>query len=126
MYNQKVIDEFRNPQNAHEMPDADCVGEVGGPECGDIMRVYLKIKDGVVTDASFLTFGCASAIATSSVATRLVKGKTIAEALKVTNKQVVQELGELPAQKYHCSVLAEEAIKDAIDNYYKQHPELKQ
>ncbi|KAI4453954.1 cysteine desulfurylase family member [Holotrichia oblita] len=117
MYNDRVIEEFKNPNNVGEMPDADGVGTVGNASCGDIMKIYLKVEDNIIKDVKFQTFGCAAAIATSSLATTLIKGKTIDEALKVTNKQVVEGLGGLPAQKIHCSVLAEEAIKAAIDDY---------
>lgn len=121
MYNEKVLEHFKNPHNVGEIPDADGVGEVGNATCGDIMRMYLKIEGDVITDVKFMTFGCCSAIASSSVATDLVKGRTIEDALKLTNKQVVDELGGLPPQKIHCSVLAEEAIKAAIADYYDKH-----
>lgn len=118
MYNDKVIQEFSNPKNVGEMKDANAVGTVGNATCGDIMKIFLKIDEhDVIQDVSFQTFGCTAAIATSSVATEMVKGKTIDEALKLTNQQVVDALGGLPAQKLHCSVLAEEAIKEAIENY---------
>ena len=117
MYNEKVIHEFSCPQNVGEMPDADGVGKVGNAKCGDIMKMFLKIEDGVIADAKFQTFGCAAAIAASSVATQIIKGKTVEEALKLTNRDVVAVLEELPAQKIHCSVLAEEAIRAAIDDY---------
>ncbi|KAI4452912.1 iron-sulfur cluster assembly enzyme nifu [Holotrichia oblita] len=119
MYNDKVLNEFSCPKNAGELKDANAVGQVGNASCGDIMKMYLKIEDGVVKDAKFQTFGCAAAIATSSVATEMIKGKTVEDALKITNKQVVEELQGLPPQKIHCSVLAEEAIKEAIRNYKK-------
>ena len=116
------MDHFTNPRNVGEMPDASCMGEVGNAKCGDIMRIYLKINDdGVITDAKFNTFGCASAIASSSMATEMVKGRTIAEARKLTNQEVVDALDGLPAQKIHCSVLADEAINAALDNYEKEH-----
>ncbi|MBE5730769.1 MAG: iron-sulfur cluster assembly scaffold protein [Clostridia bacterium] len=122
MYNERVLKEFSNPQNAGEMKDANAVGTVGNASCGDIMKIFMKISDdGVIEDVSFQTFGCAAAIATSSVTTAMVKGKTIEEALKITNKQVVEELGGLPAQKIHCSVLAEEAIREAINNYLTEY-----
>lgn len=122
LYSEKVMDHFTNPRNVGEMPDASCVGEVGNAKCGDIMRIYLKINDdGVITDAKFNTFGCASAIASSSMATEMVKGRTIAEARKLTNQEVVDALDGLPAQKIHCSVLADEAINAALDNYEKEH-----
>ena len=117
MYNEKVIKEFSCPNNVGEIEKADGVGKVGNAKCGDIMKMFLKIKDGVVVDAKFQTFGCAAAIATSSVATELIKGKTVDEAMRITNAQVVAELEELPPQKIHCSVLAEEAIKAALDDY---------
>ena len=120
MYSEKVMDHFTNPRNVGEMPDANAVGRVGNPVCGDIMQIYLKIEDDVVKDASFKTFGCGAAIATSSMATELVKGKTIEEALKVTNKAVAEALDGLPPVKMHCSVLAEEGIKSAIADYYKR------
>ncbi len=110
--------EFANPQNVGEIPDADGIGEVGNATCGDIMRIYLKIDGNVITDVKFKTYGCCSAIASSSVATQLIKGKTVEEALALSNKQVVEELGGLPPQKLHCSVLAEEAIKKAVADYY--------
>lgn len=117
MYNEKVINEFNNPNNVGEIHGADGVGEAGGAACGDIMKMFLRIEDNIIVDAKFKTFGCAAAIATSSVATRLIKGKSIEDALKVTNKQVVAELDGLPALKMHCSVLAEESIKQAINDY---------
>lgn len=121
LYSDKVMDHFKNPRNVGEIPDADGVGEVGNAKCGDIMKMYLKIKDNVITDVKFETFGCGSAIASSSIATEMIKGKTIEEALAVTNKQVVDALGGLPAHKLHCSVLAEEAIKAAVKNYYDRN-----
>ena len=122
LYSEKVMDHFTNPRNVGEMPDASCMGEVGNAKCGDIMRIYLKINDdGVITDAKFNTFGCVSAIASSSMATEMVKGRTIAEARKLTNQEVVDALDGLPAQKIHCSVLADEAINAALDNYEKEH-----
>ena len=122
LYSEKVMDHFTNPRNVGEMPDASCMGEVGNAKCGDIMRIYLKINDdGVITDAKFNPFGCASAIASSSMATEMVKGRTIAEARKLTNQEVVDALDGLPAQKIHCSVLADEAINAALDNYEKEH-----
>ena len=117
MYNERVVKEFQTPQNVGEMKDANAVGTVGNATCGDIMKIYMKIEDNVIKDVSFQTFGCAAAIATSSVATSMIKGKTVDEALKITNAQVVETLGGLPAQKLHCSVLAEEAIKAAINDY---------
>ena len=113
-YTDKVMDHFANPRNVGEIPDADGIGEVGNPVCGDIMKMYLKIDNGVITDIKFKTFGCGAAIATSSVSTEMIKGKTIEEALKITNKQVIDQLGGLPPAKIHCSVLAEQAVKAAI------------
>ena len=121
MYSEKVFDHFSNPRNVGEIADADGIGEVGNAKCGDIMKMYLKIDGNTITDVKFKTFGCGAAIATSSMATELIKGKTIDEALAVTNKQVVDALGGLPAHKLHCSVLAEEAIKSAIKNYYDRN-----
>ena len=121
LYSDKVMDHFKNPRNVGEIPDADGVGEVGNAKCGDIMKIYLKIKDGKINDVKFETFGCASAIASSSMATELIKGKTIDEALSVSNKQVVDALDGLPAHKLHCSVLAEEAVKSAIQDYYDKN-----
>lgn len=126
MYNERVIKEFSNPQNVGEMKDANAVGTVGNATCGDIMKIFMKISDdGVIEDVSFQTFGCGAAIATSSVATSMIKGKTVDEALKITNQQVVDELGGLPAQKLHCSVLAEEAIKAAINDYLTNYKKQK-
>ena len=121
LYTDTVIDHFMHPRNVGEIPNADGVGEVGNAKCGDIMKMYLKINDNVIEDAKFETFGCGSAIASSSMATELIKGKTIDEALAVTNKQVVDALGGLPAHKLHCSVLAEESIKSAVKNYYDRN-----
>ena len=118
LYSEKVMDHFRNPRNVGEIENADGVGQVGNAKCGDIMRMTLKIDDGVITDAKFTTFGCGSAIATSSMATELIKGKTVQEALELSNKAVVEALDGLPARKIHCSVLAEEAIKSALVDYY--------
>jgi len=120
MYTQKVMDHFMNPRNVDEIENADGVGEVGNARCGDIMRMYLKIDDGVITDVKFKTFGCGAAIATSSMATELIKGKSIEEALKLTNKAVVEALEGLPPAKIHCSVLAEQAIKTALADYYRK------
>ena len=117
MYNEKVIEVFRNPKNVGEIENADGVGTVGNASCGDIMQISLKIENDIIVDAKFKKFGCTAAIATSSTATEMVKGMTIDEALKLTNKRVVEELGGLPSQKLHCSVLAEEAIKKAIEDY---------
>ena len=121
LYTETVMDHFTHPRNVGESPDADGVGEVGNAKCGDIMKMYLKIKDDRIEDVKFETFGCGSAIASSSMATELIKGKTIEEALAVTNKQVVDALGGLPAYKLHCSVLAEESIKAAVKNYYDRN-----
>ena len=120
LYSEKVMDHFRNPRNVGKIEDADGVGEVGNPVCGDIMRMYIKVKDNVITDVKFNTFGCGSAIATSSMATEMIKGKTVDEALGLTNKAVVEALDGLPAHKLHCSVLAEEAVKAALADYYKK------
>ena len=117
MYNEKVMDVFKNPKNVGEIENADGVGTVGNASCGDIMQISLKIENDVIVDAKFKTFGCAAAIATSSTATEMIKGMTIKQALEVTNKKVVECLGGLPSQKLHCSVLAEEAIKKAIEDY---------
>ena len=119
MYSEKVMDHFTNPRNVGEIEDANAVGVVGNAKCGDIMKMYMKIENDVITDVKFKTFGCGAAVATSSMATELVKGKTIDEALGVTNKAVVEALEGLPAVKIHCSVLAEEAIRAAINNYYE-------
>ena len=121
LYTETVMDHFTHPRNVGEIPDADGVGEVGNAKCGDIMKMYLKIKDDRIEDVKFETFGCGSAIASSSMATELIKGKTIEEALAVTNKQVVDALGGLPAYKLHCSVLAGESIKAAVKNYYDRN-----
>ena len=118
LYTETVMDHFRNPRNVGELPDANGVGEVGNAKCGDIMKMYLKIKDDRIEDVKFETFGCGSAIASSSIATEMIKGKTVEEALALTNKEVVDALGGLPAHKLHCSVLAEEAIKNALKDYY--------
>lgn len=121
LYTETVMDHFTHPRNVGEIPDADGVGEVGNAKCGDIMKMYLKIKDDRIEDVKFETFGCGSAIASSSMATELIKGKTIEEALAVTNKQVVDALGGLLAYKLHCSVLAEESIKAAVKDYYDRN-----
>jgi len=123
MYNEKVMAAFQNPKNVGEIEDYDGIGTVGNEICGDIMQITIKVKDGVITDAKFKTFGCAAAVATSSTATEMVKGLTLDEALKITNKKVVETLDGLPPQKIHCSVLAEEAIKKAIEDYRSRHPE---
>lgn len=121
LYTEKVMDHFTNPRNVGEIENPDGIGEVGNAKCGDIMRIYLRIEGEVITDVKFKTFGCGSAIASSSVSTELIKGKTIEEALALTNKQVVEELGGLPMVKVHCSVLAEGAIKAAIYDYAKKN-----
>ena len=121
MYSEKVMDHFKNPRNMGEIPDANAVGEVGNAKCGDIMKMYMKIEDGVIEDVKFKTFGCGAAVATSSMATELVKGKTIDEALSLTNKAVMEALDGLPPVKVHCSVLAEEAISAAIQDYYDRN-----
>ena len=121
LYSDKVMDHFEHPRNVGEIENPDGVGQVGNAKCGDIMKMYLKIRDNVIQDVKFETFGCGSAIASSSMATEMIKGKTIDEALAVTNRQVVDALGGLPAHKLHCSVLAEESIKSAIKDYYDRH-----
>lgn len=118
IYSAKVMDHFTNPRNVGEIEDADGVGEVGNAKCGDIMKMYIKVKDNVLDDVKFKTFGCGAAIATSSIATEMIKGKTIDDALKLTNKAVMEALDGLPPAKVHCSVLAEEAMKAAISDYY--------
>ena len=120
IYSEKVMDHFANPRNVGEIENADGVGEVGNAKCGDIMKMYLKIDNGIITDVKFKTFGCGAAVATSSMATELIKGKSIDDALKLTNKAVVEALDGLPAVKVHCSVLAEQAIKAALSDYYKK------
>ncbi len=121
LYSEKVMDHFKNPRNVGKMEDADGIGEVGNAKCGDIMKMYLKIEDGIIVDAKFNTFGCGSAIATSSMATELIKGKSIEEALQLSNKAVVEALDGLPTHKIHCSVLAEEAVRAAIRDYYDKN-----
>lgn len=121
LYSEKVMDHFRNPRNVGIIEDADGVGEVGNAKCGDIMTMYLKIDDDVISDVKFETFGCGSAIASSSMATELIKGKPVSEALQLTNKAVAEALDGLPAHKLHCSVLAEEAIKSALKDYYDKN-----
>ena len=120
MYSEKVMDHFTNPRNVGEIENADAVGEVGNAKCGDIMKIYMKIENDLIVDVKFQTFGCASAIATSSMATELIKGKSVDEALELSNKAVVEALDGLPAVKIHCSVLAEQAIKAALADYYKR------
>lgn len=121
LYSEKVMDHFSNPRNVGTMENADGVGEVGNAKCGDIMKIFLKIEDGVITDVKFSTFGCGSAIASSSMATEMIKGKPLSQALELTNKAVVEALDGLPAHKLHCSVLAEEAVKAAIKDYYDKN-----
>lgn len=123
MYSKKVMEHFQRPRNVGEMPDADGVGEVGNPVCGDLMRVYIKVEDDKIKDVKVLTFGCAAAIATSSMATEMIKGKTVDEALELTNKAVAEALEGLPPVKMHCSVLAEQGIKAAIEDYRKKKQE---
>jgi len=120
-YSPLVMEHFTNPRNVGEIENADGIGEVGNAKCGDIMKIYLKIENDIITDVKFKTFGCASAIATSSIATELIKGKPVSEALELTNKAVVEALGGLPAVKIHCSVLAEEAVKAAVKDYYDRN-----
>lgn len=119
-YSDKVMDHFTNPRNVGEIPDADGIGEIGNAKCGDIMKMYIKVKDGRIADVKFKTFGCGSAIATSSIATEMIMGQTIEDALKLSNKAVVEALDGLPAHKIHCSVLAEQSIKAAIADYYRR------
>lgn len=116
-YSEKVMEHFRNPRNVGEMETPDGIGHVGNPVCGDIMELYIKVKDGIIVDAKFKTFGCGAAIATSSMVTEMVKGKSIEKALKISNKTVAEALDGLPPVKMHCSVLAEEALKSAIEDY---------
>ena len=124
LYSEKVMDHFEHPRNVGSIPDADGVGQVGNPKCGDIMKMYLKIDgNNVITDVKFQTFGCGSAIATSSMATEMIKGKTIQQAMELTNAAVAEALDGLPAYKMHCSVLAEEAIKAALADYYRRRGE---
>ena len=120
MYSEKVLEHFTNPRNVGELADTNGIGEVGNSKCGDIMRIYMKIEDDFISDIRFKTFGCGAAVATSSMATELVKGKTIKEALSITNKVVVDALDGLPSEKLHCSVLAEQGIKAAIQDYYEK------
>ena len=120
LYSEKVMDHFRNPRNVGVIEDADGVGEVGNAKCGDIMKMYLKIRDGIVQDVKFETFGCGSAIASSSMATELIKGQPVSEVRKLTNKAVAEALDGLPDYKMHCSVLAEEAIQLALEDYEKR------
>lgn len=120
IYSEKVLDHFANPRNVGEIENADGVGEVGNAKCGDIMRMYIKVDNGIISDVKFKTFGCGAAVATSSIATEMIKGKKIEDALKLTNKAVVEALDGLPPAKIHCSVLAEQAMKAAISDYYKK------
>ena len=121
LYSEKVMDHFTHPRNVGVIEDADGVGEVGNAKCGDIMKIYLKIDDGIISDVKFNTFGCGSAIASSSMATEMIKGKPLDQALELTNKAVVEALDGLPAHKIHCSVLAEEAVKAAVKDYYDKN-----
>ncbi len=123
LYSEKVMDHFRNPRNVGVLEDANGIGEVGNAKCGDIMKMYLKIEDDIIQDVKFETFGCGSAIASSSMATELIKGKPVSEAMKLTNKAVAEALDGLPAYKMHCSVLAEEAIRKALDDYHSRQEE---
>ena len=123
MYSEKVMDHFSNPRNVGEIPDASGTGTVGNAKCGDIMKMDIKVENGIIVDVKFKTFGCGAAIATSSMATEMVKGKTIDEALQLTNKAVAEALDGLPPVKMHCSMLAEQAIHAAIEDYRKKHPE---
>ena len=125
LYSEKVMDHFRNPRNVGVLEDANGIGEVGNAKCGDIMKMYLKIEDDVVQDVKFETLGCGSAIASSSMATELIKGKPLSEVKQLTNKAVSEALDGLPAYKMHCSVLAEEAIQSALEDYYRKNPEKK-
>ncbi len=121
LYSDTVMEHFQHPRNVGKMEDADGIGEVGNAKCGDIMRMYIKVRDGVISDVSFITFGCGSAIASSSMATEMIKGKPIAEALTLSNKAVAEALDGLPAHKLHCSVLAEEAVRAAVKDYYDKN-----
>ena len=125
LYSDKVMDHFLHPRNVGVIEDANAVGEVGNAKCGDIMKMYLKIADGIIEDVKFETFGCGSAIASSSMATELIKGKPVEEAMQLTNKAVAEALDGLPDYKMHCSVLAEEAIQSALEDYYKNDPAAK-
>ncbi|MBO5286334.1 MAG: Fe-S cluster assembly scaffold protein NifU [Clostridia bacterium] len=121
LYSKKVMDHFKNPRNVGEIENADGIGEVGNAKCGDIMRIYIKVDNNIITDVKFMTFGCGSAIATSSMATEMIKGKSVDEALELSNKAVVEALDGLPTAKIHCSVLAEEAVRAAIKDYYDKN-----
>ena len=125
LYNKTVMDHFMNPRNMGDLPDADGIGEVGAAACGDIMKMSVKVENGRITDARLKTFGCGSAIASSSMATELIKGRTLEEAMSFSNQEVVDALGGLPPVKIHCSVLAEEALKAALDDYVRRHPDAK-
>ena len=125
LYSDIVMDHFRNPRNVGSLPDANGIGEVGNAQCGDIMKIYLKINNDIIEDVKFETFGCASAIASSSMATELIKNKPLSEALQITNKSIVETLDGLPANKVHCSVLAKEAIEAAVNDYYEKQGESK-
>jgi len=122
LYGEKVMDHFKNPRNVGEIEEPDGIGHVGNPICGDVMELYIKVKDDIIVDAKFKTFGCGAAIATSSMVTELVKGKSIKEALAISNRAVAEALGGLPPIKMHCSVLAQEALRSAIDDYLKKTP----
>ena len=121
LYSEKVMDHFRNPRNVGKLDNADGVGEVGNAKCGDIMKIYIKVDDGIISDVKFNTFGCGSAIASSSMATEMIKGKSIDDALKLSNRAVVEALDGLPPHKVHCSVLAEEAVRAAVKDYYDKN-----
>lgn len=121
LYSDKVMDHFKNPRNVGKLDDADGIGEVGNARCGDIMKIYIKVENDIITDVKFNTFGCGSAIASSSMATEMIKGKPLSQALELTNKAVAEALDGLPAHKLHCSVLAEEAIRSAIKDYYDKN-----
>ena len=120
LYSEKVMDHFKNPRNLGEIKDADGVGTVGNPNCGDVMKIYIKVEDNRIDDVKFQTLGCGAAIASSSIATEMVKGKTIEEALEITSAQIAEQMGKFPPAKYHCSILAEEGIKKAILDYQKK------
>ncbi len=122
MYSEKVMEHFANPRNVGEIPDADGIGKVGNPQCGDVMWLYIRVKDDIITDIKFKTFGCGAAIATSSMITELARGKTIEEAKKITRADVAEELGGLPPVKMHCSNLAADALREAIKDYESKHP----
>lgn len=121
LYSEKVMDHFTHPRNLGKMEDADGVGEVGNAKCGDIMKIYIKVENDIITDVKFNTFGCGSAIASSSMATEMIKGKPISKALELSNKAVVEALDGLPGHKIHCSVLAEEAVRAAVKDYYDRN-----